>query len=234
MVATGYPNNGQCQVIDMSSSTTTCSNLPSYPTSVYGAAGGVINGSPIICGGNSGSPRSLRNLQGSCYIFDKNENTWKLHCNMKSRRVQPAISVVKGTLFVSGGGGDGDDLTSTEIIYSNGTVESGPHFPGKRHGHCMVTLPDGKVMIIGAASPNPINRNAVIIDPANTNNSYTDVPSTNYIRKRAACALFNSPLHDGRPVVLVAGGDSTTTAEVYDYTVADQWQTSIHLIMSNM
>merc|ERR1719319_1482292 len=58
LVATGNPYNDKCQVIDIASSTS-CANLPSYPYSMFAAAGGVINNAPIICGGftSSGSPR---------------------------------------------------------------------------------------------------------------------------------------------------------------------------------
>ena len=53
----------------MTSESTTCSNLPAYPISVYGAVGGVVNGSPLICGGRA-SPEPVE----SCYLFDKITN----------------------------------------------------------------------------------------------------------------------------------------------------------------
>ena len=48
-------------------------------------------------------------------------------------------------------------------------------------------------------------------------------------RTQAGCALFNSPMHDGRPVVAIGGGQSfdssdnpgDSTIEVLDYTQAD-------------
>ena len=46
MVATGYPRTDKSQVIDVSSSSTACANLPSYPFAVNTAAGGVVNGPP--------------------------------------------------------------------------------------------------------------------------------------------------------------------------------------------
>ena len=51
MVAAGHPYTGLCQVVDMTPSSTACSNLPSYPTSIALSAGGIVNGSPLICGG---------------------------------------------------------------------------------------------------------------------------------------------------------------------------------------
>jgi hypothetical protein len=55
-----------------------------------------------------------------------------------------------------------------------------------------------------------------------------------YKRDNPACTLFHSALHNGRPVVLAAGGYGQATAEVYDYTNSNQWETSIHLNISNM
>merc|ERR1711976_936432 len=36
--------------------------------------------------------------------------------------------------------------------------------------------------------------------------------------------LFLSPLHNNRPVVLIAGGYGQSTAEVLDYTYANSWE----------
>ena len=229
MIATGSPNTNKCQVID-SSSSTSCTNLKFYPLSIHNAVGGVVSGFPIICGGyrTSGSPRQTE----SCYRFNKDSNSWKLHCSMKSGRSHHAATVVnEDALFITGGIYKGN-LASTEFIHANGSVTSGPNLPVAREGHCMVTLHDSKVIIIGAESPSSLRKNVLVFDPAD--NSYTTGPSMKYERVYSACTLFHSQLHNGRPVVLAAGGSWQATAEVYDYTNSNQWQTSIHLIISNM
>ena len=107
LVATGVGSSyfDKCQVVDVSSSTS-CGNLPSYPYSMSQAAGGVINNTPIICGGYrpSASPKG----QDSCYRFNENFNSWNFHCTMKSRRYQHAATVIQDTLFISGGSFAGD------------------------------------------------------------------------------------------------------------------------------
>ena len=131
------------------------------------------------------------------------------------------------------GGLDGSwtTLSSTVFVYANGTVETGPQLPEARSGHCMVTLHDGKVLILGANPNSPsLYKNVIIFDPAQ--NTFTTGPSLSYNRDNAACTLFNSNLHDNRPVVLAAGGWGQATAEVYDYTNDNAWQTSIHFIIS--
>lgn len=77
-----------------------------------------------------------------------------------------------------------------------------------------------------------IARNVYIFDPEE--DTFTSGPSLIYDRFHSACTIFNSPQHNNRPVVLAAGGNSQPSAEVYDYTNASQWETSIHPIISNM
>ena len=229
-MATGWSYTDKCQVIDVSSSTS-CGNLPSYPYSMWGGAGGVINNTPIICGGIRYfvSPRA----QASCYRFNENTNSWSLHCTMKARRGGHAATVIQDSLFISGGSDGSNFLNSTEFIHADGTVTSGPNLPVAGYGHCMVTLHDSKVIIIGANYPTSLYKNVLVFDPAD--NSYTTRPSMSYERRNSACTLFHSDLHNGRPVVLAAGGSGQATAEVYDYTTnSNQWETSIHLNISNM
>ena len=163
LVATGNPDTDNSQVLDVSTTSTTCSNLPAYPLSLHCAVGGIIDGSVIMCGGllTSGYPPQ------TCYRFEKNTNSWKLHCNMQSKRFHHASVVMKNALFITGGyDGNFNMLASTEYVYSNGTVQSGPDLPMARNGHCQVTLHDGKVMIMGARSPTSLDRNVIVMDPA--------------------------------------------------------------------
>ena len=227
MVATGSPRTDKSQVIDVSSSSTACANLPSYPFAMSYAAGGVVNGSPIICGGYTRERE--RERTDSCHRFDRNANSWKLISTMKYKRSWHASTVVNNALFITGGFDGSSRLATTEYIYANGTVQSGPNLPEARSGHCSVTLHDGKVMILGASYRSSLRRNVIIMDPAD--NSFGSGPSMSYKREHAACTLFHSPLHNGRPVVLAAGGRNQATAEVYDYTIANQWLTSMHLII---
>ena len=62
------------------------------------------------------------------------------------------------------------------------------------------------------------------------------MPSMVYERSGAACTVYNSLLHGGRPVLIVVGSDSiaypgwtsiSRKAEILDYTVAGaSWQES--------
>ena len=134
--------------------------------------------------------------------------------------------VINEALWVLGGTG----LNSTEYIYANGTVVAGPNLPTANHGHCSVTLHDGKIMIIGGYKFRQLNT-VLIFSPKN--NSFIQGPSLINRRYHLACALFFSPMHDNRPVVLSAGGYGHYAGgyghytEVLDYTTANaEWQES--------
>ena len=108
--------------------------------------------------------------------------------------------------------------------------------PASRYAHCMVTLHDGKIMILGGYLGGPRKlrdpklKSVMIFNPED--NTFTSGPSLLFGRVRFGCALFQSPLHENRPVILAAGGDGTysrnprNTAEVLDYTNTIEWQQS--------
>ena len=65
-------------------------------------------------------------------------------------------------------------------------------------------------------------------DSNNLNNPPYEMPSMVYKRSNAACTVFNSSLHGGRPVLIVVGSSDSyvsNTSEILDYTVANaSWQ----------
>ena len=209
LVATGDYTN-YVGVIDPKS-TASCSSLPSYPLSTTGSVGGILNNAPLICGGYSSS------FHSECYIHDKNSNSWRLHANLKTKRYDSPIAPMNGGLWLTGGH-NGQRLSSTELVYPNGTVLYGQNLPAPRYGHCAVTLHNGLIMIIGGW---PDHKSVITFDPVN--NLFNTGPSTNYDRKHTACTLFYSPMHNNRPVILTAGGHGQTTSEIYDYTIASSW-----------
>ena len=101
-MATGSSKNDS-QVVDLLS-TRECKHFPSFPLELRGATGGVINGSPLICGGyGKGSGDLDESYQSSCYMYDKTSQTWNLHSNMNTKRWFAASALMTGTLWVTGG-----------------------------------------------------------------------------------------------------------------------------------
>ena len=75
------------------------------------------------------------------------------------------------------------------------TVKS-PNMPSEREDHCMVSLPDGKVMILGGNNgihPDPFtiqHKSVLRFDPAT--NTFDDMPSLKKDRSGASCTVFYS------------------------------------------
>ena len=107
-------------------------------------------------------------------------------------------------------------LISTEIIDADGTILDGPDLPETRARHCAVTLPNGKVVIMGGKTSSSVTTKDVLIyDPSTS--TYTSGPDMFYEHENFACVTFYSDKHGGRPVILSAGGNYLSNAEIYDY-----------------
>ena len=223
MVALGQanPNDGSsgneqdvCEVINMADSTSYCNNLPAYPLSLRLSTGQVVNSVPIIAGGFLGANYQISNI----YMFDKQSNSWLSLGNLATARTRHSSSVLKDALWIISGYGFGGYLKSTELVYPNGTITSGPDMPTPRGSHCSVQLEDGKIVIIGGYNINYNYKVTTIYDPETS--TYTDGPDMLFNHAKFGCAHFYSQKHGGRPVVLSAGDGyyGSSKAEVWDYS----------------
>ena len=85
---------------------------------------------------------------------------------------------------------------STEFISMDGTVEAGPNLPSPgRWGHSMVTLHDGRVIILGDGTSAMWKK--VWIYNKNTD-TFEDGPDLIYPRDHAGATLFRSAKHNNR------------------------------------
>ena len=206
-----------------------CSPLKNSPLEVFDAAGGIVDGKPLICGGYSmhkrqTGPGFIIKERSECYIHHKSSNSWRLHCKMQQKRSYHTSVPIKDGLWLTGGRYGNRKLKSSEFVFANGSVAPGPDLPNWFWHHCVVDLSGGKYMIIGMRdTSNRWEKNDVIIYDSNSG-SFRDGPSLLVRRSFQACVVFNSPLHNDRPVVLVAGGDrdgkytGKATMEVLDFT----------------
>ena len=217
MVATGFGNpSNVVEAINMADSTASCNSLPPYPMDVRLANGIMINGVQIIVGGEVEVGFS------EVYKLDYNGNSWVLLGNMAVPRSSLAVAELNGGAWAMGGFSPPSFLpqSSTEIIYTDGTILDGPDLPEPRVRHCAVTLPNGNVVIMGGRTSQGlfigVSKDVLIYDTSTS--TYTSGPDMAYDHENFACTHFYSDKHGGRPVILSAGGFSSSKTEIYDYT----------------
>jgi len=200
-----------------------CKSFPSFPMPLFAATGGIVKGAPIVCGGVLVPKEEFSN---QCFIHDFSRNEWRFLSNMAGRRGRAFTSSVvpDDALWITG------QRKTTEFIYPSGKVVQGPNLPSEVSGHCMVKLHDGKIMILGGDKYHDDDTQVLIYDPK-SNYSLSKGPPLLYGILAAACTVFNSPVHNGRPVILVTGGFTTYNtsqpvfaSQIFDYTHRDSWE----------
>ena len=80
----------------------------------------------------------------------------------------------------------------------------------------MIKLPSGKLLVTGGYPSWSVGKKVLEYDPAT--NSYVEMPTLTTSRFQHACAVFQSPQHEGRYVAMAAGGRFEATAQILDYS----------------
>ena len=118
-----------------------CNNWSDFPTEVFGATGGLIGSTVIICGGWKGG-----SLVDECYSLTFDKATLVTHMSV-GRGYAASIVLNDKTLWVTGGWNDGY-LASTEYVTTAGTIP-GPWMPKVFYKHIMVGINSTVFMVIG-------------------------------------------------------------------------------------
>ena len=149
LFATGNKQERESEVVDVRENSSYCRSLPDYPLQAQYASGGILNGQPLICGGIVGLEYS-NSATNECYVYNATSLTWALFANMNEERYGASGIALDNKRFLIVGGSTQTNANSTsEYIFSNGTVKAGPITPYiGLQWHCLVRLDDGKVIII--------------------------------------------------------------------------------------
>ena len=76
----------------------------------------------------------------------------------------------------------------------------------------------------GVGDPDDNRYTTTMFDPE-TDTYNSSLPKFNNRFTNGGCTVIRSDYHDGRPVVLLVGGDERNKPEVYDYTTPDaEWE----------
>ena len=154
LVITGIPSNAGriLEIVDIKDSNYHCTKVASFPVQLQGATGGLINGTPLVCGGDDRT--NNKRPTSDCFVLDNSGTGWsKKGGLLEPRRYAGGNSVViNGKLILSGGYGGpvAGGLTSIEMVSPDASaVKLSVELPKRLQLHCQVQWNDTTVMIIG-------------------------------------------------------------------------------------
>ena len=187
------------EVIDVSNNSLTCNSFGELETGRSHSVGGLLENTPIVCGGTSTS------IMQSCLIFGQSQTV-----TMTSKRYGAASVVLNTTTMWVMGGRDGsssyDYISSSEFISLKNSVP-GPSINSLNAYFCSVKYNESHVYEIGGyyrySSSSEIYIYGTNIYNPLDNFSRTSGPAMNYRRRYPGCAV----MHNGESsVIVVVGG----------------------------
>jgi hypothetical protein len=133
MITTGRPTSSgtKTEVVDVVSGET-CADLADFPLANFGAAGGNLHGTPVVCGGAYSTPYQ------KCYKLTI--SGWQEFASMKEKRWATAGVAYKNIFHVFGGHDGLNRLQTSEIINIDGGVEYGPDLPIAVSSHAITSI----------------------------------------------------------------------------------------------
>ena len=144
----------QSEVLDLVNSLS-CQNMAPFPKPTSGAIGGLVEGVPLICGGED----SDWDARDECYQVTKAMTSFVT--KMKSKRDKAASVVLENKkLWIMGGKDDNSKLSSSEYIQISSGSTSGPDLPFAVWFHSVVAWNSSSFMLMGgqAASYNFVTK----------------------------------------------------------------------------
>jgi hypothetical protein len=229
LVTTGYgegSNSKRMEIIDLEDPTNVCqpSFLGEYPIDVVrGASAGLLaNNNALICGGIDWTSSWEFQFLDNCFAINENEltSTAKL---LHSRSYAASVVLKDTTLWLTGGYLDGFVTTkSTELVELTGTTP-GSDLPFAVSGHCLVSLNETTVLLIGGfLADNTVSKATLFYN--SDHQTWTEGPSLITGRAYHSCALFKDPQQGHIDTVIVTGGGMNYEASTkFFYLDTNSW-----------
>ena len=211
----GGDGHKNTEVIDLSDSSMRCtSTFGKLKSERRHAMGGLINETPILCGGED----SNGDRYDSCLLFGKTKTTSiKMkgpYIHSTGKRTEAASVVLNDTtLWLLGGLNYRGRLSTTEFIKLDGSVV-GPALPHVLSGSCAIKYNNTHIYLIGGYTSDYENR---VLIYNTIHDSWTKGPRLNIARIDHGCGVLH---HEGESWIIVIGGYSNgygqTSVEVLD------------------
>ena len=196
---------------------------PELPQHILATLTPLDNGDALLAGGYLYAPTDppQQIVYRATQIFDAENKQWVAGPDMSYPRIHhQAVRLQDGRVLIVGGLSFDSQghllvLQSSNLFSSDGTsVEWGPVMNVERYRHSAITLPDGRVLVVGGEDANGVPRgSAEVYDPAT--GRFDLLPdSLSTPRANARLVLFNNQ-------VLIMGGHDRDRATLASVEVFD-------------
>ena len=227
LVITGSSlNDGpNLEIVDIKDSNYHCTKVASFPVKLEGATGGLINGTPLVCGGNDYT--NFKNPTSDCFVLDNSGTGWSKKGGLLEPRSYAGQNsvVINGKLILSGGYGSAGRLTSIEMVSPDASAVSSVELPKGLEGHCQVQWDDTTVMIIGGSIMGSPSAATYFVD---VDSEMIDGPTLNTARRDHSCGELLIPTDTGTDAyIVVTGGQNLKSTEILKKTNNNdqEWKT---------
>ena len=184
---------------------------------VYSATGGLLQKSPIVCGGTDDNFEIIQD----CHVIGQSE----MKIKMNTKRDDAASVVLDQSKLWIVGGSNAEDggvkaLRSTEFIKLDQPSAEGPEMQFTIRAHSMIQYDEKSIYIIGGSQNKITSKKTWIIDPTN-GFQIKEGPLLQKARKWHGCAKMTI---GGRTILVVAGGnEASNSVEILDPSEKDIW-----------
>jgi hypothetical protein len=197
LVTTGWgaSNSVKSEVIDLEDASNICQDLEDYPIGVKGAFGGLLNqGDPLVCGG--------RDLAiNVCYVVNQPGQSSEM---LEERAWSASLTLNSSHLWVTGGVNGNVYLQTSEFVSIGQPSVKGPDLPYAVYGHCLVGVNSSTALLCGGENSGGALNECHYMDLED--HSWSQGPSMMTKRIEHSCGIFKSAAHQGRNIVIAAGG----------------------------
>jgi hypothetical protein len=168
--------------------------LEDYPIQVQGAVGGLLNqGDPLVCGG---APAT-----NVCYVVNKPGQSSEM---LEERGYSASLTLNSSHLWVTGGYNGNVWLQTSEFVSIGQPSVQGPDLPNAVGNHCLVGVNSSTALLCGGSNNGGDLNECHYMDLED--HSWSQGPFMMTKRRTRSCGIFKSAAHQGRNIVIAAGG----------------------------
>jgi hypothetical protein len=172
-------------------------------------------GDPLVCGGYPDT--------NVCYVVNQPGQSSEM---LEERGYSASLTLNSTHLWVTGGWIGNEYLQTSEFVSIGQPAVKGPDLPYAVYGHCLVGVNSSTALLCGGYNGQYLNE-CHYMDLED--HSWSQGPPIMTKRYAHSCGIFKSAAHQGRNVVIIAGGADTDSVEILDPTT-NTWNAGKTLI----